>query len=137
MYKIIKFFDKLEDRVRVFLSEFPIIYSLIGGVFIVVFWRGVWEVFDSFLIFDGFYGGLASLVLSSSILMATGLFVSFFIGDTILMSGIKKEKKIAEKTRDELRKDAERIEVVIAKIENIEKNILEISEKIKQESVQG
>lgn len=131
MHGIIKFFDKLEDHVRGFLSEFPVIYSLIGGIFIVVFWRGVWEVFDSFVIFDGFYGGLVSLIFSVVVLMATGLFVSFFIGDTILMSGIKHEKKIAEKTRDELRRDAERVEVVISKIENIEKSILEIKEKLK------
>ncbi len=46
-----------------------------------------------------------SLVVSAVILLSTGLFVSFFIGDSILLSGIKGEKKIVEKTEEEIKKE--------------------------------
>ena len=35
-------------------------------------------------------------------MLSTGLFVSFFIGDRIILSGLKKEKKIAEQTETEI-----------------------------------
>ena len=44
--KISRFFDKLEDRVRSWLSHQPILYALIGGIGIVLFWRGVWHTAD-------------------------------------------------------------------------------------------
>ena len=88
---IIKFFDKLEDKVRGGLSRNPIIYTLIGGIAIVLFWRGVWLTADLF----PFLTGPVSVVVSVSILLITGLFVSFFIGDQVIISGIKKEKKLA------------------------------------------
>ena len=40
--KILHFFDKLEDQIRGRLSKYPIVYAFIGGVGIVLFWRGVW-----------------------------------------------------------------------------------------------
>lgn len=131
MKKIIRFFDKFEDHVREMLSKFPVIYSLIGGIAIVVFWRGIWEIFDAIEIFGGLSGGLLSLAISTIILLASGLFVSFFIGDTILMSGLKHEKKVTEKNMEELKKDTEMIQQAFLKIESIEKHLAEIKEKIR------
>ncbi|MFA6397349.1 MAG: hypothetical protein WDK96_00690 [Candidatus Paceibacterota bacterium] len=98
MKKILNFFDKLEDKIRAKLSKKPILYSLIGGACIVLFWRGIWMTADMF----SFMNGPVSIIISVIILLATGLFVSFFIGDVILISGLKKEKKIAEKTEGEI-----------------------------------
>ena len=94
MKKIIKFFDKLEDWVRGKLSHYPILYALIGGVGIVLFWRGVWHVADEMSL-----GSWTSIIISLILLLMTGLFVSFFIGHYIIFSGLKQEKKIEEKMK--------------------------------------
>jgi hypothetical protein len=40
------FFDKFEDHIRTHLSRYPIVYTIIGGIAIVLFWRGVWHTAD-------------------------------------------------------------------------------------------
>jgi hypothetical protein len=70
---------------------------LIGGFAIVLFWRSVWEITNLLE-----WNPYITLIISICILLATGLFVSFFVGDTILISGIKKEKKLIEKTEEEV-----------------------------------
>lgn len=123
-----KFFDKLEDRVRGKLSHYPILYALVGGVGIVLFWRGVWHVAD-----DMSLGSWASLIISLILLLMTGLFVSFFIGHYIIFSGLKQEKKIEEKEEEEIKMelDLQRAQMdtlieIKKRIENIEKEIREI-----------
>lgn len=96
--KILHFFDKLEDKVRGRLSRSPIIYTMIGGFAIVLFWRGVWMTADMFPVLTG----PVSIVLSVAVLLITGLFVSVFIGDKIILSGVANEKKIVEKTENEI-----------------------------------
>ena len=51
--KIFRFFDKLEDHVRIALSHYPIVYTIIGGFSIVLFWRGVWMTADYFPFLTG------------------------------------------------------------------------------------
>jgi hypothetical protein len=102
MRKTLKFFDKLEDSIRGALSKYPLLYAFIGGVGIVLFWRSVWLIADSISFFSDPY---FSLIVSVLILLSTGLFVSFFIGDSILLSGIKGEKKMIEKTEVEIKKE--------------------------------
>ena len=46
-----------------------------------------------------------NLVIVVMILLATGLFVSYFIGDSILLSGIKGQKKMTDKTEKEIREE--------------------------------
>lgn len=94
---ILKFFDKFEDHVRGHLSRYPVIYSLIGGFAVVLFWWSVWEIANLLK-----WNPYVTLIISVCVLLATGLFVSFFVGDTILISGIKKEKKLIEKTEEEV-----------------------------------
>lgn len=127
--KLIKFFDKWEDKNRSFLSRRPILYAFIGGTGIVLFWRGVWETADMFSI-----SGPMSILISMAILLATGLFVSFFIGHHIILSGIKQEKKIEEKEESEIKMEIDVLQSEMnilnelkGKIEKIEKDI----EKIK------
>lgn len=132
--KILNFFDKFEDRVRGHLSHHPIIYTLIGGVSIVLFWRGVWHTADMLQSQGGWLGWLFyepnNLVIVTVILLATGLFVSYFIGDTILISGMKGEKKLAEKTESELKVEEKELKQIRTAIDEMEKSIEEIKEAV-------
>ena len=140
--RVIKFFDKLEDKVRGFLSRYPILYGVFGAVGTVLTWRGIWHTADFFsaryvhrngvaigpgMISDPFlWDGFMSLVLGTLILLATGLFVAGFIGDHILISGLRREKKIAEKTEEEVKEEAERMKGVKAQLDRIEKKLDEL-----------
>lgn len=117
------FFDKLEDKVRAHLSKRPILYTFIAGFGIVLFWRGVWHTADIIESQGGIWGALfsgpGSIVISVIILLVTGLFVSFFVGDVIIMSGLRKEKKFVEKAQEEVEKeskDIKEMEIVLKKL---------------------
>jgi len=122
---IVKFFDRFEDRVRGVLSHKPILYALIGGASHVLFWRGVWHLAD-----DYGMSSWASLIVGAGVLMATGLIVASFIGDQIIISGIRHEKKVTEKTADEVVSEkahlavaAQEIHEILARLEAIEKKL--------------
>lgn len=94
------FFDKLEDHIRGWLSRRPLLYTLIGSLAIVLFWRGIWHTADQI----PFLTGPVSLIIGGVVLLMTGLFVSAFVGDFILMSGFKKEeRKVQKESTDILR----------------------------------
>jgi hypothetical protein len=132
--------DKTEDKVRKFFSHYPIVYALIGGVGIVLFWRGVWHTTDYIMYFltapselgistDLGYGvwwdGPLSLVLGTVILLLIGVFVSNFIGNEIIISGLNGDKKLVEKTETEVK--TEQLEILAAK-----KELDEIAGRLKQ-----
>lgn len=97
--KIFVFFDKLEDKVRGHLSRYPTIYALIGGIGIVLFWRGIWHSADSIPYLSNSW---VSTLVGSIILLLTGVFVSAFVGSRLIMTGLRGEKKTTEKTKEEL-----------------------------------
>ena len=133
MPSLVKFFDKLEDRTRAGLSRTPITYAIIGGVFVVLFWRAVWLSADMLAEVDGWLSVLfspgVSLIFSVLGLLLTGLFVSFFIGDRIILTGLKHEKKLAEKTEREVEMEEAKLKELHAHIANIEKRLDEIAQK--------
>lgn len=135
--KVINFFDKFEDNVRGHLSLYPIFYTLIGGTAIVLFWRGVWHTADILEEQGGWLGWLfyepVNMLITAGILLATGLFVSYFIGDTILMSGLKKEKKMADRTEREIQEEEKEIKDLRTTIREIKKDITEIKEAVEHE----
>ena len=92
--------NSLKIKIRHNLSHWPIIYALLGSIGVVLIWKGVWEIANDL----GIYGWVA-LFLGVFISIVIGLFVSFFVGDQILISGIKQEKRIDEKTEDEIKKE--------------------------------
>ncbi len=106
---VIKFFDRLEDHVRGGLSRFPLVYSLIGGTGVILFWRGIWHTADNLQVMTSWgkvlFSGPGSTILGLLILLMTGLFVSVFIGDQIIMSGLKHDKKLIEKSEDEIEEE--------------------------------
>ncbi|HAS95114.1 TPA: hypothetical protein DCS99_01685, partial [Candidatus Wolfebacteria bacterium] len=62
---------------------------MIGSIGIILLWRGIWMLADEYHMSSG-----ASIAIGTVILLATGLFVSFFVGEEIIISGINEEKRI-------------------------------------------
>ena len=122
MKKLLRYFDRLEDKIRGSLSHHPIIYGMIAAFGVVLFWRGVEMIADDF----SFMSGPMSLLISFVILSGTGVFVSFFIGDSIIISGLRKEGKLIERTEVELEQEIGDTDHLKQKIDKIEKSIEEI-----------
>ncbi len=115
---IVKFFDKLEDKVRRKLSHYPIIYAFIGGIGVVLFWRGVWHTADDINI-----ASVSSLIIGSIILLMTGIFVSAFVGNRLIISGLIGEKKLTEKEQSE-------IETEEIQIKNLQNTLVRLEKKL-------
>jgi hypothetical protein len=136
MLKFVKFLDRLEDKIRQGLSLVPIFYALLGAISIVLFWRGIWDLADLLhRQYDGTFIGFifdpaVSLLISILVLLGTGLFVSFFIGDRIIMSGLKHEKKVEEKTESEVREEEEILEVILRKVDHLTKEVEDLKANI-------
>ncbi|MFA6445922.1 MAG: hypothetical protein WCW14_01575 [Candidatus Paceibacterota bacterium] len=133
MQYIVHFFDKLEDKIRNQLSHWAIIYAFVGGTLTVMFWRGIWHSADLLEASGGFwsqflFSPVVSMVLSAALLLLTGLFVSVFIGDRILLSGIKHEKKLFEKTEEEVKSEVDIVSHLKSKINVLENDIKEIKQ---------
>lgn len=123
------FFDHLEDAVRGKLSKHPFIYGFIGGSGVILFWRGIWHSAD-WLEANTLWGNIVfsdvgSMLTGILVLLMSGLFVSVFIGDSILISGLRHEKKVTEKTEDEVITEKRDLEI-------IEEEISQISAKLEK-----
>ncbi len=125
---MLKFFDKLEDKVRGFLSHKPLLYALIGGASHVLFWRGVWHLADDYGL-----GSLESLLIGAGALMVTGLIVASFIGDQIIISGIRHEKKVTEKTETEVVQELGTISTIHKELHAITERLGAIEKKLGKE----
>jgi hypothetical protein len=137
MYKkVFRFFDRVEDRVRGTLSKHPIVYAICAGVAVVLFWRGVWHTGDILEAKGGFLGfifsGPISILLALGLLLITGVFVSAFVGDMLVLSGLKKEKKLVDKTEDEIQKEAHDIQDIEQVIDDLYEEIDEMGDQQKQ-----
>lgn len=117
--RVIKFFDKLEDVIRAGLSRMPLLYSIIGGIGVVLFWRGVWMMADDLSFMTGPVSTLAGLI----ILMLIGLMVSVFVGDRIIISGLKREQKVFEKARLEIEEENRNIADIETEVRRIRRKI--------------
>lgn len=140
-----RFFDKLEDKIRGFLSHWPILYGFVGGVGVVLFWRGVWHTADwasSRLLewqLDAcgantvdcavLPDGPLSFLAGSVFLLMSGLFVSNFIGNEIILSGLRGEKKLAEKTETELKTETGVLAEIKAELKRISIRLDEMEKK--------
>lgn len=126
-------FDKMEDRIRARLARHPFIYTFIGGAGVVLFWRGVWHIADvlekSSTLGGYLFSPIGSIILAVVVLLSTGLFVSVFIGDSIIMSGIKQDKKIIEKTIEDVDMEKADIEKVLAAIVEMKKELEHLEQK--------
>ena len=124
---IVKFFDKLEDRVRGKLSHYPILYALVGGIGIVLFWRGVWHTADDINI-----SSLLSLIIGFVILIMTGVFVAEFIGNRLIISGLIGEKKLSEKAETEIETEETQLRNLQNTLNRLEKKIEHLEDDIEK-----
>ncbi len=79
------------------------------------------------------WDGPLSILIGTLILLITGTLVSNFIGNEILISGVKGEKKLSEKTEDEVKIEAKeliKIKQELKKISNIIKDLKDHQTKI-------
>ncbi len=125
--KIYPFFDTLEDRARAWLSRRPKLYSFLAGAAIVLLWRAIWHMADILEAQGGFIGFLftpqVTLITSTVILLVSGLFVSFFVGDAIIMSGLRKEKKFVDHAEEQIEKEARDIHHIEKVLEKVEEEV--------------
>lgn len=135
---ITHFFDKLEDKVRGRLSHRSIIYAFIGGTFTIIFWRGIWHTADILDAKGGVWHYIFyepnTIVWSVALLLLTGLFVSIMIGDRIIISGLKNEKKVEEKTEEEVMREGGELNQITFKINLLQKEIQEMKEMIREKN---
>jgi hypothetical protein len=135
-HTVVRFFDKLEDFAREHLSRRPIPYAIVGGVFHVLFWRSIWESADMLYrqggIWEMFLYPPVQILVTTAVLMLTGLMVSSFIGDRIILSGVKHEKKLFEKTEAEIVKEESEIRSALKKLHSIEEKLDSIEKKIEK-----
>jgi hypothetical protein len=137
--KIFAFFDKFEDKVRGRLSRWPISYALICAAGVVLFWRGIWHTADFIMskMFSAaenqsiglasglWWDGPLSLGVGIILLLTTGALVYSFIGNEIIISGLRGEKKIAEKTETEVKEE-------VSDINEIKYQLRKISEQLEE-----
>lgn len=129
MKPFLKFFDHLEDYVRSRLSHHPITYAVIGGIGVVLFWRGVWHAADALQM-----SWPLSIVISFTILLVTGLFVSFFVGEDIILTGINRQKKLEERTEEEIKTERDDIDELKSDIREIKHTLNELNKIMAENS---
>lgn len=128
IHLVVHFFDKLEDGIRAHLSRFPVPYSIISGIAIVLFWRGVWHLAD-----DLGLSSINSILISLPMLLLTGVLVSYFVADRVILSGLKHEEKLVQKTADELKAEDNLLHTVAEQVKNLSKEVKRMDAKIQEE----
>lgn len=116
--RTVRFFDRLEDKIRGKLSHYPILYAFIGGTGVVLFWRGVWHLADDLNI-----DSIISIIIGVVILLLTGVFVSAFIGNKLIISGLVGDKKLAEKEEVEIETEEMQIRNLQDTLSRLEKKL--------------
>ena len=143
-----KHIKKIEEKLIIYLSHRPKLYALIVGIGIVLFWRGVWHTtdfihlyFNSFqsnfttdLIFSPWWDGILSLITGSIILSFTGAFTSSFIGNELILSGLRGEKKLNQKTEVEIESEFEAISAIKLSIKDMDNKIDQLERKIREKN---
>ncbi len=111
MVQTLKGWKRLVFRTGTWLSHRPLWYALCGGIGVVLFWRGVWLTAD-FVAFrigvgSGSHGsidvsgllwwdGPLSLAMGALILLVINAFVSSLIGNEVIISSLRAERRANE-----------------------------------------
>lgn len=128
----------LKHRIRSRLSHNPGLYALIVGIGIVLFWRGAWHSIDQLhvvinhlynagnsisFIETPWWDGPLSFVVGCIVLYFTGAFTSSFIGNELILSGLRGEKKLNQKTEAEVQTEVIEIADIKDELEIISRKL--------------
>jgi hypothetical protein len=131
---------KIEQRITSYLSHRPKLYALIVGIGIVLFWRGVWHTADQIhscfigigvncttidATLSPWWDGPLSFLVGVIILYFTGAFISSFIGNELILSGLRGEKRLSQKTEGEVQNE-------VSAISDIKESVVSIEDKLKE-----
>lgn len=132
------------NKLTIYLSHRPLLYAFIVGVGVVLFWRGVWHTADqvheylSYVSISSsmdahvspWWDGPFSLLIGTIILYYTRAFISSFIGNELILSGLRGEKKLNEKTEQEVRNEMRSIADIKESLKIINKNLEHLENKV-------
>ena len=139
-------FTLCESKLRAWLSHRPKLYGVIVGIGVVLFWRGVWHTADMIhevvnhyqnnltidLIGHPWWDGPVSFVVGSLVLLLSGAFTSSFIGNELILSGLRGEKKLNQKEEHELESEAHAIAQIRVTLKNVSLKLDALEDKLKQ-----
>ncbi len=125
------------------MSHRPKLYALVVGLGVVFFWRGVWLGTDFIFTYFGSFQNGASINYTSSIwwdaplsiligiiiLYFTGAFVSSFIGNELILSGLRGEKRLNQKTETEVKTEAQTIDDIKKELDNVRREVEQLEKK--------
>lgn len=124
---IVKFFDRLEIKIKGKLSHYPVLYAFLGAVGIVLFWRGVWHTAD-----DINLSSILSMIIGFFILVVTGVFVAEFIGNKLIISGLIGEKKLEKKEEGEIETEESQLKNLQSTLNRVEKKLTELEVEVEK-----
>lgn len=127
-------------KFHIYLSHHSFLYALIVGIGIVLFWRGVWHSVDLFHIYlnnsldlaaHPWWDGPLSFIVGCLILYVCRAFVSSFIGNELILSGLRTEERMTKKTEDEVKTEMSSISDIKNEINIITKKLDELESQVK------
>ena len=138
-------------RFHIFLSHHSYLYATLAGIGIVLFWRGVWHSADLVHLYINHYHSSSSLstvdqpwwdgplsfVVGCAILYVTRAFVSSFIGNELILSGLRTEKRITKETESELKTEVFAIDEIKQEMNVINQKLGELEIKIRDHHSKG
>jgi hypothetical protein len=140
-----QFLKSLAKKLRAMLRRHPLIYAFVGGVGVVLFWRGVWHFTDflALILFPssdqvttidwttGIDSSL-SLVIGTLLLLLTGLFVSEFLTGQVLMTDIKEEERLVKTTEKDIAKESSEFSPIEKDLQHIEEEIKNLENQVRK-----
>src|SRR3989338_6564497 len=139
-----KFLSRAEHRIRIWFSKRPIFYGFVGGVGVVLFWRGVWHTADALAVYVELmrnsspttdfvfpWDGPVSILIGTILLLFFGLFVSAFFCSEIAISGLRGEKSLSERIESEVHTETGALHEIRAEIRKVRERLEKLDEKTK------
>jgi hypothetical protein len=125
MNEITKKLLRTEEGARKFFEKVPFIHAFLAGVGVIIFWRGVWELFDQIGITP-----VQSIIMGVVLLGGIGVFIQTFLGNTIIIKDVAKKEKSETKLIKEVESEVSGEEITLKQLaEKIDRLTKKLEEK--------